>query len=204
MWALIASRKSRLRLSHALVSLLPPPRRPGRRCRAGLPQEAARRVEFASREVDALLLRVCSLDQCLEPGCHPLGVPSEFGDLAREHRRFLFRWCHRLSRQTSTSCRGRANPRSPMLRLLRRVSPILPEDFLSRAWEPGDRRKEPGAEGRVLALDELYARMFTARAATRRTVIAESVDSAAINALAGRVSGIVSVGLNAVAFVSDT
>jgi hypothetical protein len=35
-------------------------------------------------------------------------------------------------------------------------------------------------------------------------VIAESVDSAAINALAGRVSGIASVGLNAVAFVSDT
>ena len=50
----------------------------------------------------------------------------------------------------------------------------------------------------------LYERMFTARAATRRTVIAESVDSAAINALAGRVRGIASVGLNAVAFVSDT
>jgi hypothetical protein len=46
--------------------------------------------------------------------------------------------------------------------------------------------------------------MFTARAATSRTVIAESVDSAAINAFAGRVSGIASVGLNAVAFVSDT
>jgi hypothetical protein len=46
--------------------------------------------------------------------------------------------------------------------------------------------------------------MFTARAATRRTVTAESIDSAAINALAGRVSGITSVGLNAVAFVSDT
>ena len=46
--------------------------------------------------------------------------------------------------------------------------------------------------------------MFTARAATRRTVTAESIDSAAINALAGRVSGITSVGPNAVAFVSDT
>ena len=38
--------------------------------------------------------------------------------------------------------------------------------------------------------------MFTARAATSRTVIAESVDSAAINALVGRVGGIASVGLN--------
>ena len=46
--------------------------------------------------------------------------------------------------------------------------------------------------------------MFTARAATSRTVIAESVASAALNVLAGRVSGIASVGLNTVAFVSDT
>jgi hypothetical protein len=50
----------------------------------------------------------------------------------------------------------------------------------------------------------LYLRIFTARAATRRTVIAESVDSAAINALAGRVSGIASVALNAIELVSDT
>ena len=35
-------------------------------------------------------------------------------------------------------------------------------------------------------------------------VIAESVDSAAINVLAGRVRGIESVGLNAIAFVSET
>ena len=46
--------------------------------------------------------------------------------------------------------------------------------------------------------------MFTARAATRRTVTAESVDRLAINAFARRVSGIASVGLNAVEFVSDT
>jgi hypothetical protein len=46
--------------------------------------------------------------------------------------------------------------------------------------------------------------MFIARAATRRTVIAESVDSAAINAFAGRVSGIESVGLKAIELVSDT
>src|SRR5579864_764496 len=62
----------------------------------------------------------------------------------------------------------------------------------------------PSWDARVRAAEGLYARMFTARAATSRTVIAESVDSAAINALAGRVSGIASVGLNAVAFVSDT
>jgi hypothetical protein len=49
-----------------------------------------------------------------------------------------------------------------------------------------------------------YMRMFTARAATRSTVAAERVDSAAIKALAWRVSGMASVGLNAVAFVSET
>ena len=48
-----------------------------------------------------------------------------------------------------------------------------------------------------------YGRMFTARAVTSSTVSAESVDSAAISSLAGRVSGIASVGLNAVALVSD-
>jgi hypothetical protein len=46
--------------------------------------------------------------------------------------------------------------------------------------------------------------MFTARAAIKRTVIAESMDSAAINAFAGRVSGIASVGLKAIELVSDT
>jgi len=45
--------------------------------------------------------------------------------------------------------------------------------------------------------------MLTARAATRSTVTTESMDSAAINALASRVSGIESVGLNAVALVSE-
>ena len=49
----------------------------------------------------------------------------------------------------------------------------------------------------------LYKRMLTARAAIRSTVTAEIVDSAAINALAGRVSGMASVGLNAVAFVNE-
>jgi hypothetical protein len=43
--------------------------------------------------------------------------------------------------------------------------------------------------------------MFTARAATRRRVIAESVASAAIKVLARRVSGITSVGLKAIELV---
>src|SRR5213592_5069470 len=42
---------------------------------------------------------------------------------------------------------------------------------------------------------------LTARAATTRTVVMDTVDSIAIASLAGRVSGITSVGLNAVAFV---
>ena len=46
--------------------------------------------------------------------------------------------------------------------------------------------------------------MLIARAATNRTVIADRTDSDAINTLAGRVKGIASVGLNAIAFVSPT
>ncbi len=61
----------------------------------------------------------------------------------------------------------------------------------------GPRPPGPGAMTR-------YTRMFTARAATRRTVIADRVDCAAISALAERVSGIASVGLNAIPFVSAT
>ena len=80
-------------------------------------------------------------------------------------------------------------------------------EFAHPAGLAVDRTRGPSTGTCALALDSSgsrYARMFTARAATRRTVIAESVASAAINALAGRVSGIASVGLNAVAFVSDT
>jgi hypothetical protein len=46
--------------------------------------------------------------------------------------------------------------------------------------------------------------MFTARAATSSTVTAESADSRPIIALARRDNGIVSVGLNAIAFVKET
>jgi hypothetical protein len=49
-----------------------------------------------------------------------------------------------------------------------------------------------------------YLKMFTARAATRSTVTAEMPDSESINILARRVSGIASVGLNAIEFVKET
>ena len=62
----------------------------------------------------------------------------------------------------------------------------------------------PPAEGPFADRDNRQLRMFTARAATRRIVTADRVDSAAISRLAGRVSGIASVGLNAIELVSDT
>ena len=46
--------------------------------------------------------------------------------------------------------------------------------------------------------------MFTARAATSSTVTAESADSESISIFARRVSGIASVGLNAIEFVNET
>jgi hypothetical protein len=49
-----------------------------------------------------------------------------------------------------------------------------------------------------------HLRMLIARAATSRTVVAEIADSSIINSFAQRVSGIASVGLNAIAFVKDT
>ena len=45
--------------------------------------------------------------------------------------------------------------------------------------------------------------MFTARAATSSTVTAETADSASISAFARCVSGIESVGLNAIEFVNE-
>jgi hypothetical protein len=46
--------------------------------------------------------------------------------------------------------------------------------------------------------------MFTARAATSSTVVAEIADSASIIIFTRRVRGIASVGLNAIAFVKET
>ena len=48
------------------------------------------------------------------------------------------------------------------------------------------------------------ARMLTARAATSSSVTSETVDWISISCFAVRVSGIVSVGLNALAFVNET
>jgi hypothetical protein len=49
-----------------------------------------------------------------------------------------------------------------------------------------------------------YLKMLTARAATRRTVTEESDDSVSIISFALRVSGIASVGENAIEFVNET
>jgi hypothetical protein len=57
---------------------------------------------------------------------------------------------------------------------------------------------------RGLAAAGYGPRMFTARAATSKTVTAESADSRPIIAFARRDNGIVSVGLNAIAFVNET
>ena len=61
-----------------------------------------------------------------------------------------------------------------------------------------------GSTGRGADRDNRQLRMFTARAATRRIVTADRMDSAAISRLAGRVNGIASVGLNAIELVRDT
>ena len=76
---------------------------------------------------------------------------------------------------------------------------IFTDGRLNGAADHGERPKGDRHPGSLVA----HERMFTARAATRRIVIAESVDSAAINVFAGRVSGIESVGLKAIEFVND-
>lgn len=49
-----------------------------------------------------------------------------------------------------------------------------------------------------------YLKMFTARAATSRIVTADTLDSDSIKSFAQRLSGIASVGLNAIEFVNET
>jgi hypothetical protein len=81
----------------------------------------------------------------------------------------------------------------------------------------GERRCEVGADIADRALERLavggrelrvrhpgHERMFTARATTNPTVTSDASDCALISHFAVGVSGIVSVGLNAVAFVSET
>ena len=52
-------------------------------------------------------------------------------------------------------------------------------------------------------MTNIYAKMLTARAATRATVISDIRDCIAINTFALWVSGMVSVGLKAVALVVE-
>ena len=56
---------------------------------------------------------------------------------------------------------------------------------------------------RVVGQRECYLRMLTARATTRATVTTETAAWAVMAIFAHRDSGIVSVGLNAVALVKD-
>jgi len=99
---------------------------------------------------------------------------------------------------------GSRHGRGELLDIERSRGPVDPD---ARCDVPRLTGAEAGAFGQLapscIEPAVLYGRMFTARAATRSTVTAESVDSAAINAFAGRVRGMASVGLNAVAFVSD-
>lgn len=55
-----------------------------------------------------------------------------------------------------------------------------------------------GSEGK-----RAYLKMLTARAVTSRMLSAETADSVSISAFARRVSGIASVGLNAIEFVNE-
>ena len=72
------------------------------------------------------------------------------------------------------------------------------------AQAPDQTRHRAGALWAARACAAHVPRIFTARAATKAIVSSEASACTAINALAHGVSGIVSVGLNAVAFVNET
>ena len=67
-----------------------------------------------------------------------------------------------------------------------------------------DTRCESTERGRALLGSESYLKMFTDRAVTSRMLIAETADSEIISSFARRLSGIASVGLNAIEFVKET
>ena len=71
--------------------------------------------------------------------------------------------------------------------------------FRAASWSSS--RLIASVTGQTLAHEP---RTFTARAATRRIVTAEIADSSPMTSFARTVSGIVSVGLNAIEFVSET
>ena len=75
------------------------------------------------------------------------------------------------------------------------------------ARDRGKCGRELAADAPDLVLERAighHARMLTARATTSPTVTSAVSACAAISSLAARLSGIASVGLNAVAFVNDT
>lgn len=67
----------------------------------------------------------------------------------------------------------------------------------------GGSRCPPSRIGGCFLSDHSQFRIFTARETTTATVTSEARDCSIINTFAQGVSGIVSVGLNAVAFVKD-
>ena len=82
----------------------------------------------------------------------------------------------------------------------------LAERGPARETEPGALRVFLAAlqAGRHAGSLGRYLMMFTARAATRRIATAENADSMNMASLARRVSGIASVGLNAIELVNET
>jgi hypothetical protein len=86
----------------------------------------------------------------------------------------------------------------------RRVTLACGETTLERAsCDP--KRTSLVRSGRLASPGQAHQRrMFTARAATSNTVIAEIAASVNIIIFTRRVSGITSVGLNAMAFVNET
>ena len=80
---------------------------------------------------------------------------------------------------------------------------------LRRRSVPQDRRLQESSVGaqsqkHVCRVPPAYLKMFTARAVTSRMLTAEIADSDSISSFAHRLSGIESVGLNAIEFVNET
>ena len=76
-------------------------------------------------------------------------------------------------------------------------------DFNETYSLPGTRRVPRRRRRARPRAGRRYVKMLTARAATSSTVTAEAADSASISAFARRLSGIASVGLNAIEFVNE-
>jgi hypothetical protein len=93
--------------------------------------------------------------------------------------------------------------RIPALRLAREPKPQDETERRSAVDVPRAASSGRGCPVWIIARNS-QRRMFTARAATNSTVVAEIADSASIIIFTRRVSGIASVGLNAMALVNET